>query len=524
MQADDIAMKSEMSIPGSREAAGLSETESAMKPISRKRLFAALATMLTFGLFSACGGELKVADGGIRGTGSSVGPVSGFGSVFVNGVEFRTDGNVVSDDGIKSESQLVEGMILRVEGEWRSDYTGNAEVVEYDDSLRGELTVVSAWNAVTRTAEISILGQTVRIDAQTVVKGKMVEQLTNGDFVRMSGWRMPGGGFRASYLGLSTSNNSSDFDDFNGAELEGEISYLNTAQKTFSIGTQVVSYGSAEYIGVKETDLADTVTIEVEGNLSSDGSILLANKIEPDDFRRYSQSTDTDTEFVGPVTSSFDGGSGTFTINGLTVEVTSDTRFDDGVQSGSDLVQGLLIQVEGHFVAGGIVKADEISQREANAEVQGGKTSSIDHERRQLFVGGVLVQLTPLTIITDDDGEQRLTLLDLETNFALEVDGIERLNSEGTAFLEALKIEQDDDTPSNEFELTGHVSAMSNDDIQVLGVDMRINSSTKFDGTSRAELQAMVMDDTVKPPRVEVVYEELSGFYIVKEIDLEESD
>jgi hypothetical protein len=103
------------------------------------------AAPIALGVLSACGGGggggggVGVADGGIRGTGSSVGPVSGFGSVFVNGVKFETDGRVSSDDGIEREDQLQEGMILRIEGEWRVDGRGNAESVEYDDTFRGRV-------------------------------------------------------------------------------------------------------------------------------------------------------------------------------------------------------------------------------------------------------------------------------------------------------------------------------------------------------------------------------------------------
>src|SRR5690554_7381767 len=90
----------------------------------RKRLSLAIAPV-AFGIFSACGGGggggIGIADGGIRGTGSSVGPVSGFGSVFVNGVKFETDGEVISNDGIEREDQLEEGMILRIDGDWRDD-------------------------------------------------------------------------------------------------------------------------------------------------------------------------------------------------------------------------------------------------------------------------------------------------------------------------------------------------------------------------------------------------------------------
>ncbi|WP_153045459.1 DUF5666 domain-containing protein [Marinobacter salexigens] len=490
-----------------------------MKVTLRKRVFPALATLLAMGLFSACGSEQQVADGGIRGTGSSVGPVSGFGSVFVNGVKFTTDGYVRSDDGITTESQLDEGMILRVEGEWRTDYTGLAESVEYDDSLRGEIAIVKAWNHASKTAEISILGQTVRIDSQTVVKGKMIENVVEGDFARMSGWRMPNGDFRASYLGVRTNQNKSNFDGFNEVELEGKISQLNTYKKTFFIGMQLVNYGGAEFKGIAETDLADSVVVEVEGNLGSDG-IFLANEIEPDDSRRYRQSMEAGIEFVGPVTSPFEVGTGTFKVNGLTVEVTGDTKFDDGIQS-SDLVEGALIQVEGNFVADGTVKAEEISLRESDVEVEGGKTSAIDYGSRQLSVGGVLVQLTPLTVITDDS-ERRLKLSNLEADFSLEVEGIERENSEGQTFLEALKIEQDDDAPGSEYELTGRVAGMAGNDIRVLGVDMRLDSETEYDGVTKAGLQAKIDKD--ERPMVEVEYELRSGAYVITEIKLDEPD
>ncbi|MAP31094.1 MAG: hypothetical protein CMG81_00840, partial [Marinobacter sp.] len=101
---------------------------------------------VAFGIFSACGGGggggIGIADGGIRGTGSSVGPVSGFGSVFVNGVKFETDGEVISNDGIEREDQLEEGMILRIDGDWRDDGSGDADTVEYDDTFRGPVSDV----------------------------------------------------------------------------------------------------------------------------------------------------------------------------------------------------------------------------------------------------------------------------------------------------------------------------------------------------------------------------------------------
>src|SRR5690554_759337 len=147
-----------------------------MKFISRKRLLPALATVLVLGLFSACGSEFQVADGSIRGTGSSVGPVSGFGSVFVNGVKFNTDtiqGRVHGNDGISgkhAEHELNEGMILRIEGEWHPDGTGNANSMEYDDTLRGHVSNL-VRGAAGKPVTFEIYGQQVVADRQTVLKG-----------------------------------------------------------------------------------------------------------------------------------------------------------------------------------------------------------------------------------------------------------------------------------------------------------------------------------------------------------------
>src|SRR5690606_26449430 len=129
------------------------------------------------------GGDSALADGGIRGTGSSVGPVSGFGSVFVNGTRFEFDGTVVSNDGITSEEQLELGMILRIDGQWQGNGEGAAETVEYDDTLRGPMMVESPWDLATKTAGVSILGRQVRIDSQTVLKGVSTDTLTDGTFV-----------------------------------------------------------------------------------------------------------------------------------------------------------------------------------------------------------------------------------------------------------------------------------------------------------------------------------------------------
>ncbi|WP_296932684.1 DUF5666 domain-containing protein [uncultured Marinobacter sp.] len=491
-----------------------------MKRQLRNRVFGLAAGTVAFGAISACGGAggggLDVADGGIRGTGSSVGPVSGFGSVFVNGVEFSTDRAVVGDDGINQESRLVVGMILRVDGEWRDTGLGDADTVEYDDTLRGTMQVLSPWDVVSKTAAVQILGQTVRIDSQTVVKGTLVENLADGDFVRMSGWRLPNGEFRASYIGLRTDQNRDVFDDQDKVELEGVIDELSDSE--LRIGSQLVDYSGAAPDGLDLSNLAVDLAVEVEGYMVD--SVLMADEIRPDDSRRYSPGTEDDIEFVGPISNAYNPANGVVTVNGISVQVTNETEFD-GLSGPNDLVQGLLIQVEGDFESDGSVTADEIELREADSEFKGGPAQEVDLPAGQFRVGGVLVQVTPLTIITDDDDESRLSLSDLALPRELEIEGIERVGSDGTIYLEALKIERDDESPDGGFELTGRISEMVNDRIQVLGVDLFITTNTEFD-TLRSELQGLV--DAGERPKVEVEYEFVGTGLVIGEIELEEND
>lgn len=490
-------------------------------------------SVLAISVLAACGGgggdSLDVADGGIRGTGSSVGPVSGFGSVFVNGVRFETNGEVESDDGITTEGELDEGMILRIDGEWRDDGTGKADQVEYDDTLRGPISVDVPWDDSTRTAVISIHGLIVNIDRQTVIKGGKVTDLQADDIVRVSGWRLANGEFRASLVRISAGSGET-FDSDNEIELEGKISNFDGSPCSFDLGSIRVRCDNQniQYETLTQADLEDQPVIEVEGNMLN--GELDALEIRNDGQRRYNRGGDDDIEFAGPVSDNYDSASRTLSINGLTVNVTPDTEFEDGLAA-QDLLEGLLIQVEGAFQNDGSVNADEIQLREANAEVEGVITGDVDAAARTFQVGGVQVQMTSLTVIIDDDDSGRTpdqSLQSLRLGDEVEVEGIEREGDNGNIFLEALKIEReepedDDDSPS-EFELEGKVRQIDDFSITVLGVRMTAENSA-FEGNDRSQVASQVNPLTGEFPIVEVGYEPIIvGLYPYRATDIELDD
>ncbi|WP_372927726.1 DUF5666 domain-containing protein [Marinobacter sp.] len=505
-----------------------------MKPKSIQLATRFSLSALALGVLAACGGgsggDIGIADGGIRGTGSSVGPVSGFGSVFVNGVRFETqdlNAQVQSDDGITTESELDEGMILRIDGEWRDDGTGTADAVEYDDTLRGEIESVTADpSGAGEFVEIVVMGQTVVVGQQTVVKGTTFTKLLSGSgdglSVRASAWRQEDGSFRASYVGVIESTR----DD---VEIEGAIDDGSVQPGSFAINGVTVTYDSNVEFGegVSESDLVAGRLFEVEGDYTS--GTLHAREIEREDFRRYSRASDDDIEFTSTIQEAFSStGSGAqtgeFRMSNLVVRVTEETEFDDGLTV-ADLKQGILIQVEGEFADDGTVVAEEVDLRESNAELEGAVTNaSVNLSERTLAVGGVRIMVTPQTIITDDD-DARIKLENLIGFYEVEVEGIEREDDNGNVFLEAVKIEREElETGEDDgFQLTGRLRGMNLFDIDVLGVRINLNVDTEFDGIGRDELQDRV--DNRELPVVEVEYDRrTNGTFLAEEIELEEDD
>lgn len=484
---------------------------------------------VSLGILAACGGEagggLDVADGGIRGTGSSVGPVSGFGSVFVNGIRFDTDGlngRVESDDGISEESELDKGMILRVDGTWHDDGQGVASRVEYDDTLRGEIAVIQPWDPGTRTATLSIYGLIVHIDSQTVVRGKKAIELSSGDFVRVSAWRLPNGEFRASSVRALTNSAVGALDPEKVIELEGQVSQFNQDLQTFQLANMSVKYDpdSTEFRGVEISDLENNAFVEVEGRFN--GNVLLAIEIDEDDLRRYRRGEDEDIEFAGPVSTAIDPATRIFEINGLFVRVTDDTDFDDGLAE-NDLAPNLLIQVEGEFLDDGTVEAEEIELREGESEVEGGVSVNEVFPDTQTFrIGGVLVQVMPQTIIIGEDDVRKnfdsLGRLHLQE---VKVNGIERGSAEAEASLEAIKVEIDNDIAGNELKLVGRLRSIQGNIFTVLGVGIEINTSTEFDeNITRDALQAMF--DRGLRPLIEVDYRRTTSGFVAEKIELED--
>lgn len=417
------------------------------------------------GGLAACGGggSGSSGSGSVSGDaeGTSVGAVTGFGSVYVNGTRFETDGSVTSDDGIEREGQLEKGMVLKVKGSWDSRGQGQASDIRYDDTLRGPLTGAS-WDSVAATGELQLLGQTVALTNQTVFRGATPAELAAAPAnyrVRVSGWRLNDGSFRASYVGARAS--VMDFDDDNEVELEGVVQNLDAMAQTFTINGFNVDYQLAT--GDDDFDLDDLsngMMVEVEGYLQ--GGTLMAREIDDEDDLF---DDNDDVEISGDIYD-YDSSARTFRINGVLVQMDDDTDFDD-ISAGS-LQDGVFVKVEGDY-RNGVLLADEIEGREGDAELDG-QIEQIDLSNELLVVSGIRVKLTVNTLIDDDDDDDdRRNRVDDINAFTVgdyvEVEGRQRAD-----YLEAFTIEREDGDDDDDFELEARVDAVGSNSVTFMNL------------------------------------------------------
>ena len=190
-------------------------------------------------LVAGCGG----VDSGGTGAPSSAyasGPITGFGSVIVNGVHFDDRGATVSDTegNPRSRDELRLGMTTEVRGSAiGTDVDGNAASVASSIVFGSEiLGPLSANDLAART--LTLLGQNVDIATSTVFDTGLTggqAALVVGDIVEVYGhFDAATGRYAATRVERKTA--------VVAYRLRGVVSGLDTTAKTFAIGATRISY------------------------------------------------------------------------------------------------------------------------------------------------------------------------------------------------------------------------------------------------------------------------------------------
>jgi len=292
-------------------------------------------------IFISCSGGGEGGTGMTASPNVSMGTITQFGSIFVNGVEFDTTNTDINIENIAgTDADLRLGMYVTVNGTINPDgLTGVADSVSVREIIRGPVASKTGTNTLT------ILNQTVHIPSTARFDNILgYSDIKVNDVVEVSGYVKSSGIIYATRIELI----SSPGPDY---KLFGFVENLNTAAQTFTFGGLTISYSGASFSGISRSTLSNNQYIEVTGTYNAASSLLTASRVEKESINT-SSTTEVEIEgFITSVTSPTE-----FTINNLPVTVDPSTVFEGGTQD--EIVVGMLIEVEGNFSSGTLLATE----------------------------------------------------------------------------------------------------------------------------------------------------------------------
>ncbi len=421
-------------------------------------------------LHLACSDGGAGSDGGdggqTAGTASSEGPITGFGSVIMNGVRWNTDAAAFEIDGRPgTQADLGIGMIVRVEGRRESDGSCTAERVRFESRLRGPVRGIEELGPDNKV--LTIFGiRTLVSRAETRLRDVSFDTLAEDRIVEVSGFANAEGDIEVTHLrdrGLPAVGSSE-------VKVAGTISGL--AGSSFLIGTSEVTFdGTTEIDDFGLQGLRDGLEVRVEGRLLANDGIA-ASEIES--LRDHGDDDFDETEIHGIVTEFVSLAA--FKVAGQPVDA-SRARFEPN--DPTLLRDGIRVEAEGEIDAAGVLVAEKIKFKSSEVRIHAEVADSLDVDAvaGTLLLLDIPIHVDSATEIRDRrDDDEAFGLADVEAGDFLEVRGVAR--ADGSVTATRLEREVGDDLrlrgPVDMIDAVGRM-------FTILGVTIQTDAGTEFE-------------------------------------------
>lgn len=393
------------------------------------------------GLLLGCGGGSTTDDAAPATTPVvSVGVITGFGSVVVNGVRFDDSrATVTVNDQAATSAQLKIGMVVQVEGSVNACPNADAAVCEgiaarirFRNNVEGPVTTI---NRLANT--LQVMGRDIAVDDLTVFDGTTspdIAGLNVGDMVLVSGLTE-----RVRVRARLIQRTGGFQDGTTPVSVLGLVANVNA-----SLGTCTVDGVQVRFQGVAAADLpangvADGQYVTVQGHAYG-GGLMTADRIQLRDRISYPDATLVALE--GEVSAFVSVAS--FTVNGQPVDA-SNAVFLNGIAA--DLKEGANVMVEGSMV-GTVLVASKVHFRQAVSAQIVAPIQSKTSTAASFVLLGQTVTTTPLTLFLDSSnpgGRATPTLAYADLALADRVDV--RVFKDSAGKLVATRVERTDPDP-----------------------------------------------------------------------------
>lgn len=398
---------------------------------------------------------------------AAAGPITGFGTVHLNGLVFDTSGAAITIDGQSAtQDDLRAGEYIQVKG--HHDATQNQDFADQIDFRGNVIGPVTALDATAQT--LTVLGQTVRVTEDTSfdddISPASLAGIAVGAFIEVSGMPLADGSIRATRIQSKPAGSA--------LQVIGTASATDSSAKTLMINALVVSFSGATLVdfpatGPKDGDVVEAlgITLSSSGALNATSLELRSGKDVVPDGNGQVDLDGTISRFASPTD---------FDVAGRKVSTSSSTIFEGG--TAADLAVNVSVEIQGSLDSSGTIQAAKVEIRRPVDARLTGPVDSVDAAHGTVVVLGIQIAVDPMTRY-EDHGSGRVNTFNLTYVHAgdwLEVRG-EATTAGGTS-LEATRIDRVQ--PQSEVQLMGIVASASAPSFQVLATTVTTTFNTNF--------------------------------------------
>jgi hypothetical protein len=451
------------------------------------RIVASSGIALLLTAFAGCGGSGGSDAPATPNTPSAtdqttVGQITGFGSIYVNGIEFDTVGaSYEVDDAMASDDDaLAVGMVVKVEGSVSADgRTGTALKVEYDDDVEGVVEQLGpGMEENTKTfvvMSVTVVADLNKTNFKSDDPNFSFETIAEGDVVEVSGDYGTDGSLFATFI------EEQDADD-NEYEAKGTVDKWDGVD-TFELvvrGGSFIIVELAPNAELPSVAIEDGQFVEVEGTIvdpAADPKTLTAFKVELEDDDRLDDD-DNEIEVKGML--NYDMNTGTWSVKDIELAFSEGTEYKP--VSLADMIDdqsaaGMTVEVEGDKV-GEVLQVEKIELEEDELEFKADVETKVDGTLTLSFGaadGTVAVIVDGDTMFRDDDAVEPFNYDSINEGDKVEIEA--RWGDGSAIYASSLHLEDD-----LGYEIEGPVDdVVDGVSLTVVGVTWSLDGSTFFE-------------------------------------------
>lgn len=398
----------------------------------------------------------------------TMGAITGFGSVFVNGLEFDTTAAAITVDGATAtQAELRAGDFITVHGHHDSGSGKDvAEQIDFRGDVQGP---VSAIDATAMT--LTVLGQTVGVSANTSfdddISPASLAGIAVADIVEVSGMRAADGTIHATRIEKKPAGSP--------LRVIGVAAGTDSAAMTLMINALTVNFTAATLADFPATGPKDGDLVEATGSALNADGLLQARRLELLGANDMNADQDDEAQLEGLITRF--ASASDFDVNGHPVRTSATTEFDGG--TAGDLALNVAVEVEGTIDSAGVLAASKVRIGHAADARLIGQVDSVDAGAGTVTVLGTLVSTDAMTRF-DDHGSQKtqtFNLSSVQPGDWLEIRGQQ---ASGSATLTAMRIDRLQ--PQSRVEISGVVLNATAPNFTILSTPIATDGNTQFSG------------------------------------------